>query len=636
MGSRARACALSVIVGLVPVGSAMADTGPSLAVDAAAARHPISPYIYGWNFVPADVGQQIGVTVDRRGGNSADTLNWQTGVENHSNDFFFENIPWCWTKDPCNAGLDPSHAYTDQINADRDAHSQTLIDLPMLGYVPKKDDAGFDQPLPCSFTNPPFLNQDAYDTPYDPTCGNGQHNDAWVTTAAQLQNAIADPPDREGAWIDDLKQRYGDAASGGVGFYELGNEPGLWNSTHHDWHPNPTSYDELRDKSLALAQQVKVHDAGAQIVGFSEWGWPNFFCSALDDTNNGCQASDVDRANHGGTPIAEWFLQQFKAYADAHGGQRLLDYIDVHYYRQDDHSSGIAATRSLWDPSYKDQSWIDDTIRMIPRMRDWVANNYPGTKTAFTEYDLALDDGDTNTHIDLDNLIQADVLGIFGREGLDLATLWPETTDLGHYQDAFRLFRNYDGGHSKFGDTAVASQSADQSKLSVYAAQRANDSALTILAINKTGSDLTSSVALAGFAPGAAAQAYQWTGTASGIRRLPDQAVDASGFRATFPAHSLTIFAVPLAGVPLQPGAPGFTPPPPGSAVTPPRCVVPKLIGLTLKKAKAKLKKAHCRLGKVTKRKSRKHKGHVIAQKPKPKTKRAAGSKVRVVLSRGR
>src|SRR3954464_13122739 len=105
-------------------------------------------------------------------------------------------------------------------------------------------------------------------------------------------------------------------------------------------------------------------------------------------------------------------------------------------------------------------------------MQKWVSDYYPGTKTAGREYDLAVDGGDTNTHIDLDNVIEADVLGIFGREGLDLATLWPETTDLGHYTGAFKLFRNYDGNKSKFGETSIASTSDDQSKLSVYGAER--------------------------------------------------------------------------------------------------------------------------------------------------------------------
>src|SRR5947209_4571738 len=103
----------------MPVTCASANVGPALSVDVAAARHPISPYIYGWNFAPADIAAQIDLPVDRRGGNSADTLNWQTGVENHASDYFFENIPWCWDSDHgyCSGATaaDGFHAYTDQI-----------------------------------------------------------------------------------------------------------------------------------------------------------------------------------------------------------------------------------------------------------------------------------------------------------------------------------------------------------------------------------------------------------------------------------------------------------------------------------------------------------------------------------------
>ena len=60
------------------------------------------------------------------------------------------------------------------------------------------------------------------------------------------------------------------------------------------------------------------------------------------------------------------------------------------------------------------------------------------------------------------------------------------------------------------------------------------------------------------------------------------------------------------------------------------RCVVPKLKGKTLKKAKKALKKAHCRLGKVHGR-HRKH-GHVRKQKPKRGRKFPAGHKVNIWL----
>ena len=89
-------------------------------------------------------------------------------------------------------------------------------------------------------------------------------------------------------------------------------------------------------------------------------------------------------------------------------------------------------------------------------MQEWVDANYPGTKLAITEYNWG-----GLEHIN-GALAQADVLGIFGREGLDLATLWgpPDDTEPGAY--AFRMYRNYDGTGSGFGDTSVKAASADQ------------------------------------------------------------------------------------------------------------------------------------------------------------------------------
>jgi hypothetical protein len=552
---------------------------------------------------------------------------------------------------------DGFHAYTDQIDADRGIGAKTLLDVPMLGYVPK-DRSPHTQPLTCSFPKTAFMTQHKFD-PYNTNCGNGQNGSAWVTNTAQLADAQAASPSFQGDWVDDLISRYGTAANGGVAFYELGNEPALWNETHHDWHPAPVDYDELWSKSLALASEIKSRDPSASVLGFSEWGWPNYFCSAADDISNGCQSTDTERASHGGTELAAWLLQQFKADADANGGRRLLDYFDLHYYRQDTGGAvGFRATRSLWDPTYTDESWIGDTIRLLPRMRDWVHDNYPGTKLSLSEYDLSIDiDGDPNpaAHVDLDNLIQAEVLGIFAREGLDLATLWP-LQGPEHYADAFRLFRNYDGNKSKFGDTYVSSQSADQSKLAVYGAQRSADGALTLVIINKGTTDLTSHVALAGFTPGPSAQVWRFTNTTSGIQRAADQSVAASGFSPTFPARSMTMVVIPPpAAAPVDGGGSGggsggggeSNPLPADPLVVPQssslpapvavtvRCKVPKLTGMTLKQAKTKLRKSHCGLGKVTRKISRKRKGTVIGQTPKPRTLKRKGAKIRVVVSRG-
>ena len=160
------------------------------------------------------------------------------------------------------------------------------------------------------------------------------------------------------------------------------------------------------------------------------------------------------------------YQDKLSAVYDIATSPRILDYLDIHFYPQ----NGVAlspagdantqalrlrSTRALWDPTYADESWIAQTsegpfVRLIPRMRDWVNNHYPGTKIALGEYNWgALD------HLN-GALAQADILGIFGRESLDLAALWdpPSSAQPGAY--AFRMYRNYDGTgtRSVFGDVA--------------------------------------------------------------------------------------------------------------------------------------------------------------------------------------
>jgi alpha-tubulin suppressor-like RCC1 family protein len=75
-------------------------------------------------------------------------------------------------------------------------------------------------------------------------------------------------------------------------------------------------------------------------------------------------------------------------------------------------------------------------------------------------------------------------------------------------------------------------------------------------------------------------------------------------------------------------------PPPPPPA--PARCKVPNVVGKSLAKAKALIKKRRCRVGKVTHAYSRVRKrGVVIAQSRRPGRIVPAGSKIRLVVSRG-
>ena len=512
---------------------------PKLSVDLKHGKHLISRDIYGVNFADGSFAKQVGLPVDRWGGNSTDTYNWQVRGSNHGQDYYFENFAVCWEPafNYCQSGHDYS-AVDAHIERDRATHTTTLLTLPAMGWVAK--DVAYTNTNSCSFPANVYDPQDDHD-PYHPVCGNGKRNGAWVANPDPTQAGVAVGPAFSAAWMQSLISRFGDAQHGGVGIYELGNEPALWDDTHHDFHPTPTTYDELWQKSRDLAATVKATDPGAATLGPAEWGWPNYFCSAADNTDQGCFPTSPDRAAHGGTPLAAWYLQQFASYQQQ-TGHRLLDYFDLHYYPQGTYSPATDVTRSLYDSSYRDPSWINDKIDLIPRMRQWVKDNYPGTKTSVSEYNMGLDvASDARTQ----NVIEADTLGLFGREGLDLATFWPEDSSPVPTA-AFKIFRNYDGRHHGFGDQGVKATSSDQRGLAVYAARQGKHGTLTIVVVNKGSAALKATVKLhhGKVRAGAKIKAFRYAGRK--IAKAHGVHTSRRGLSMTFPALSVTLIAVPV------------------------------------------------------------------------------------------
>ena len=512
--------------------------GPALSVNTAAGRHAISPFIYGMNFAQEDLAAELRLPVRRWGGNATTRYNWQIDVFNTGSDWFFENI----TNQNTDLTSLPNGSSTDLfVSQDQRTGSATLLTVPLIGWTPNRRLA--DHPYDCGFKVSRYGTQQQTDA-WDADCGNGKNQaGANLTGNNPADTSLAIGPEFVSAWIEHLVARFGSAAQGGVAFYNLDNEPMLWPYTHRDVHPQMTTYDEMRDRTFAYAAAVKSADSTAQTLGPVVWGWCAYFYSALD----GCQPGP-DRQAHGSTDFIPWYLQQMSAYQQQHG-LRILDYLDVHYYPQsnvalstagnaDMQARRLRSTRSLWDPGYQDESWIGKEVALLPRMHAWVEANYPGTKLALTEYNFG-----GLEHIN-GALAQADVLGIFGREGLDLAALWDPPTLNQPGAFAFRMYRNYNGQGGAFGETAVQAASADQAKVAVYSALRTGDGALTILLINKTGEALTSSLAISGnFIRPAQAQVYRYsTADLSAILRQPDLDLDQS--QVTLPASSITLLVL--------------------------------------------------------------------------------------------
>ncbi len=320
--------------------------------------------------------------------------------------------------------------------------------------------------------------------------------------------------------------------------------------------------EEIWTNMLATAGMIKSNDPNALVLGPEEWGWSGYLYSGFDQQWAGAHsdwnpARFPDRSAHGGWDYMPWLLSQFHQH-DTASAQRLLDCFTLHCYPQENNVSGSdvsaatvllrnQSTRVFWDSNYVDPSWINSVIMLIPRMKNWVATNYPGTKTGITEYNWG---AETNVN---GATAQADILGIFGREGLDLATRWTTPATGTPSYNAIKMYRNYDGNKSTFGDTSVsAATAANPDNLSTFAALRAADGALTTMVINKqAGAAPTVTVTVTNVQGSGAAQFWQLTAS-NVITRLPDIPLAGNTFTSTLPPQSISLFVLP-ASTPIAP-----------------------------------------------------------------------------------
>src|SRR6516162_5402657 len=123
--------AAAACLALAHAAAAAAASGPAVTVDAAAGVHAISDDIYGMNFAPEALAQELALPVRRWGGNRTTRYNWQIDVDNTGSDWFFENIP-----NPPTAGrtLPDGSAADLFVEQDRRTGTKTLMTVPMAGW----------------------------------------------------------------------------------------------------------------------------------------------------------------------------------------------------------------------------------------------------------------------------------------------------------------------------------------------------------------------------------------------------------------------------------------------------------------------------------------------------------------------
>jgi hypothetical protein len=498
-----RLLALAALCLPLPALAATPNVNVAVTVNTLANRHAISPYIYGGAFPPtAAYITASGITMTRWGGNNSSRYNWKNNDTNLDNDYYFENYAF----GPGGSLYATSAAFLTGVSG---AGGAPILTIPMLPWVAKNATS-------ASFSVTKYGKQCSSD-PYRTDAGDGLLTDCnTYLTGNDPHDAhvpLLDTPesgDPSGSvyrsqWIASIKGDFFTQPH----FYDLDNEPDIWNGTHRDVHPEPTAYDEMATTYLARAAALKTFDPAAVRFGpvFCCW-W--YYWNGAD--NN-------DKAAHGSQDFLPWWLNEIW-FADQGSGKRSLDVFDVHAYFNGPNATSnlttnragaLRQTRDWWDSTYVSESgavnqeWAtqlqpDKTVAfVIPRMRALANTIYPGTPVSFTEWNGALaGESDFSTA-----LVDADSYGILGRERMYAASRWEAAGQTTPAYDALLLYRNADGHHNGFQSLSVAATDTLSPNLfSAYAATDPAGDILTLMVVNKDPTNqATATFNVEGFKP---------------------------------------------------------------------------------------------------------------------------------------
>ncbi|RYG39377.1 endoglucanase A [bacterium] len=421
---------------------------------------PISPYIYGTNGFDWR-GRARNLTLYRWGGNRTTAYNWENNASNAGIDYQNQNDSYL------GGGDKPLEAIYAQAKYPLSYGAAVLITVPMIGYVAADKNGGGDVNQTPNYLQTRFkVSRPAKGSPFTTT---PDTTDAYVN---------------QDEFVYAMRRRLG---ANKTIWYALDNEPDLWQETHSRIHPQNPTYEEIAVRSRDYSKAIKAADPNALVFGPASYGW-----SGYQSLQN---ASDAN-----GRFFLDFYLARMKTESTT-AGNRLLDVLDLHWYPEARGANKriidqgtepgliearVQAPRSLWDPTYTEDSWIAQwmtggPIRLAPRMLEKITTNYPGTKLAFTEWNYGGGDQISG------GVTAADVLGIYGREGIFAANYWEIRSDESYAYGGFDMYRNFDQKGAAFGDLSAKVTNANPAQVSVYGSKDSVDpSRRVFVIINKS------------------------------------------------------------------------------------------------------------------------------------------------------
>lgn len=414
----------------------------------------ISPYIYGVNN-GADLNAVSAKSI-RLGGNRMSAYNWENNMSNAGSDYHNSSDMYLITDIPDEFKRVPGGPAL-ALSSDAKNHGipYTLLTLQMMGYATSSKRGNVSEE-------------------------NAAPSENWVEVKNRKGSEFTLEPDKKDGtiymdeYLNYLFDKLGKSDSEtGIKAYAMDNEPALWKHTHSLVRGGDLSCAELVERTVDLASAVKEMDSGAEVFGPSLFGYSAF------DSLAGAPDWEQLKADNGYSWFIDYYLDEMRK-AEETNGKRILDVLDLHYYTEAKGECGerscnhydndncikarLDSVRSLYDPEYRENSWITDTgakfFPLLTNIEQSIEKYYPGTKLAFTEYNFGGGD-----HIS-GAVAEADTLGIFAEHGVYFASIW--SFDQNAFQlAAINMFTDYDGNGGSFGDTLIKSDNGNEN-ISVY------------------------------------------------------------------------------------------------------------------------------------------------------------------------
>jgi len=435
----------------------------TITVDAFVNKKIVSPYIYGRNESfdkPATFYKDAGLRFARmNAGNNATKYNWRKKITSHPD--WYNNVysnDWDATSEK---------VATDQPDI------QVMWAFQLIGKVASSKDHNFD--------DWGFNNSQWWDGVNQNLAGGGTPNTANPKgkalvegdTSKYLMNWPAD------STVGILNHWFG---ASGIGlnknqflYWDMDNEPDIWNGTHDDVMSTLISASEFMDRFIEVAKKARALFPEIKICGpvtTSEWQWYKW----------GNEGITIDGKYYC------WLEYFIKRLADEQKASsiRLLDVVDLHNYPYAPSDlDALQLHRIYYDKNYVypgangvktiNGGWDDSQTKeyIFQRINDWLTKYFGenhGISLGISEW------GPSTNNPNVCSVVYGSALGTFANNGVELFSPWNWETGM---WETLHLYSRYAKKYS------VSSISSLENTVSAYTTVNESADSMTVITVNR-------------------------------------------------------------------------------------------------------------------------------------------------------